>query len=84
VFRCSLWLLLACVCRVCESVRGPVLNCRCTAALEVANILGCGLDRESVEILLNLLELGVNADALAAVVREMKREGARVRRDVAV
>lgn len=43
---------------------------------EISQVLRCGLDRDTVEILLNLVEHGVNPEALAAVVRELRREQA--------
>lgn len=41
---------------------------------ELSNILGTGLDRETLSILIALLETGVNPEALAAVVKELRRE----------
>jgi mitotic-spindle organizing protein 1 len=43
---------------------------------ELSNILGTGLDRETLAILVSLLETGVNPEALAAVVRELRKEAA--------
>lgn len=43
---------------------------------EISNILGTGLDRETLCILIGLVESGVNPEALAAVVRELRREAA--------
>ncbi len=43
---------------------------------EISNILGTGLDKETLSILIGLLESGVNPEALAAVVRELRREAA--------
>jgi mitotic-spindle organizing protein 1 len=40
----------------------------------MSQVLGCGIDRKSMLILIQLLEAGVNPEALAAVVKEMKRE----------
>ena len=42
--------------------------------LEMSGVLNTGLDRETLAILLALIEQGVNAEALAAVVNEMRRE----------
>ncbi len=44
------------------------------AAFELSQILDCGLDREQIAVLLGLLETGVSPDALATVVKELKRE----------
>jgi len=41
---------------------------------EMSNILNTGLDRESLSILVSLCEHGVNPEALAAVVKELRRE----------
>lgn len=43
---------------------------------EMAQLLNTGLDRTSLSILVSLCENGVNPEALAAVVRELKREAA--------
>jgi len=36
--------------------------------------LNCGLDQKTLSILASLIENGVNPEALAAVVKELKRE----------
>ena len=41
---------------------------------EISQLLNTGLDRESVSILTSLCEMGVNPEALAAVVKELRRE----------
>lgn len=46
---------------------------------EISNILGTGLDREALAILIGLIESGVNPEALATVVRELRREAAAVK-----
>ena len=45
---------------------------------EISNILNTGLDRETLAILVNLCESGVHPEALAAVVKELRREAAAV------
>ena len=40
----------------------------------MATLLNTGLNRESLAILVQLIELGINPHALAHVVREMRRE----------
>jgi len=42
--------------------------------LSLSRILNTGLDRETLSILMQLCEHGVNPDALAAVVKELRRE----------
>ena len=39
---------------------------------EVSNILNTGLDRETLSILVNLCEAGVNPEALAVVVKKLR------------
>lgn len=41
---------------------------------EMSQILNCGLDQKTLSILASLIENGVNPEALAAVVKELKRE----------
>lgn len=43
---------------------------------EIATLLDTGLDKETLSILISLIEAGVNPEALAAVVRELRREAA--------
>jgi len=47
-----------------------------SVAYEIAKILNTGLDRETVSIIIGLCENGANPQALAAVVEELRREGA--------
>ena len=46
----------------------------CTVLYEMSQILNCGLDLRTLTILAGLIENGVNPEALAAVVKELKRE----------
>jgi mitotic-spindle organizing protein 1 len=41
---------------------------------ELSNILETGLDRESLSILMELTESGVNPEALAALVKELRKQ----------
>lgn len=41
---------------------------------EISTILNTGLDRKTLSILVELIESGVNPEALAAVVKELRRE----------
>ena len=45
-------------------------------AHEISKILDTGLDKETLAILMGLLENGVNPEALAEVVKELRREAA--------
>lgn len=40
----------------------------------MSNLMGTGLDKESLSILVTLCEAGINPEALAAVVKEFRRE----------
>jgi mitotic-spindle organizing protein 1 len=42
----------------------------------ISRILDTGLDRETLRILIGLCEAGVNPEALAAIVKELRREAA--------
>ena len=42
---------------------------------EISKILNTGLDRSTLATLVGLCEAGVNPEALAAVVKELRREG---------
>ena len=52
---------------------------RVAVLLEISTLLETGLDQETLAILLALCEQGVNPEALAAVVKELRREGAALR-----
>lgn len=41
---------------------------------ELSNILETGLDRETLSILLELTEAGVNPEALAALIKELRKQ----------
>lgn len=49
------------------------------AAEELSNLLDTGLDREALSVISALCETGVRPEALAAVVKELRREAARIR-----
>jgi mitotic-spindle organizing protein 1 len=53
--------------------------CAAAVLLEISTLLETGLDQETLAILLALCEQGVNPEALAAVVKELRREGAALR-----
>lgn len=50
----------------------------CAVVYEMSQLLNTGLDRQSVQLLMALCEHGVNPEALAAVVRELRREAAAI------
>ncbi|KAK7336433.1 hypothetical protein VNO77_16974 [Canavalia gladiata] len=43
-------------------------------AFHMSNILDTGLDRHTLSVLIALCDLGVNPEALAAVVKELRKE----------
>lgn len=43
-------------------------------AFHMSNILDTGLDRHTLSILIALLDLGLNPEALAAVIKELRKE----------
>ena len=43
-------------------------------AFQMSNILDTGLDRHMLSVLIALCDLGANPEALAAVVKELRRE----------
>jgi mitotic-spindle organizing protein 1 len=45
----------------------------------ISRILDTGLDRETLRILVGLCEAGVNPEALALIVKELRREAAAVK-----
>jgi mitotic-spindle organizing protein 1 len=45
-----------------------------TALYQVSQLLNTGLDRETLAQCISLCEAGVNPEALAAVIRELRRE----------
>ena len=49
------------------------------AVKEISDLLNTGLDEETLKVCVQLLEAGVNPEALAAVVRELHRETAALR-----
>jgi len=55
---------------------GVLLPLRCVGvvAYELSQVLDTGLDKETLSILMALCENGVNPEALALVVKELKRE----------
>ncbi|KAH7447840.1 hypothetical protein KP509_01G123600 [Ceratopteris richardii] len=59
------------------------MNERARETLELAyrmsNLLKTGLDRSTLAVVMALTEQGVNPEALAAVVKELRREAAALR-----
>lgn len=57
------------------------LSCDCARAVSVAvyelsRLLNTGLDRETLAILMALIQKGVNPEALAAVVKDLRKDAA--------
>lgn len=52
------------------------------AVYELSRLLNTGLDRETLAILMALLQKGVNPEALAAVVKDLRRDAAASERPV--
>eukprot|EP00900_Chrysochromulina_parva_P016375 jgi/Chrpa1/24739/Chrysochromulina_OHIO_Genome00008775-RA len=50
---------------------------------DISQLLQTGLDRETLAVLVGLTESGVNPEALAAVIKELRRETAALRADEA-
>jgi mitotic-spindle organizing protein 1 len=48
----------------------------CAVLFDISRLLQTGLDRETLSILVDLTESGVNPEALATVVKELRRESA--------
>ena len=46
--------------------------------MEMSNLLNTGLDSESLSICVKLIEAGVNPEALALVIKELRRESATI------
>ncbi len=46
---------------------------------EISNILDTGLDKETLRILVGLCDAGVNPEALAMVVKELRREATAIK-----
>ncbi|KAK4458750.1 mitotic-spindle organizing gamma-tubulin ring associated-domain-containing protein [Cladorrhinum samala] len=42
---------------------------------EISTILNCHLDRRTLSICISMIENGVNPEALASVVKELRKEG---------
>ncbi|KAG7037202.1 Mitotic-spindle organizing protein 1B, partial [Cucurbita argyrosperma subsp. argyrosperma] len=43
-------------------------------AFHISNILNTGIDRHTLSVLIALCDMGVNPEALAAVVKELRQE----------
>ena len=46
--------------------------------MEISKLLNTGLDSESLSICVKLIEAGVNPEALAMVIKELRRESASI------
>jgi mitotic-spindle organizing protein 1 len=57
-------------------VRATMGRAACAALLDLAALLNTGVTEESLDAILRLCEAGVNADAIATVVRELRTQAA--------
>jgi len=48
---------------------------------EISTLLNADLDRQTLSVCISLIENGVNPEALASVVRELRKEGEEVKRE---
>ncbi|CAI4218190.1 unnamed protein product [Parascedosporium putredinis] len=51
---------------------------------EISTILNCHLDARTISICISMIENGVNPEALATVIKELRLEAQEVQRDVAL
>lgn len=51
---------------------------------EISQLLNTHLDRSTLSLCVSLIENGVNPEALATVIRELRREGAKVQQQGSV
>ena len=47
--------------------------------MEISNLLNTGLDSETLVLCVKLCEAGVNPEALASVIQELRRESAAIK-----
>ncbi|KAJ3352242.1 hypothetical protein GGF32_003847 [Allomyces javanicus] len=57
-----------------STAEGPTNHDAMDALFEIAGLLNTGLDRQTLSICLALCEAGVNPEALAAVIKELRAE----------
>ncbi|KAK9440472.1 hypothetical protein MANI_026836 [Metarhizium anisopliae] len=50
---------------------------------EISTLLNCHLDRRAISICVSMIEKGVNPEALAGVIKELRQEAQDVERQVA-
>ncbi|KFH44654.1 Mitotic-spindle organizing protein-like protein [Hapsidospora chrysogenum ATCC 11550] len=50
---------------------------------EIATILNCHLDRRTLSICISMIERGVNPEALAQVIKELRQEAQGIRQNAA-
>ncbi len=60
-----------------ESIQGNPLSIP-PVLYEISQILNCDLDKQTLSILVSLVENGVNPEALAQVVKELRRESSAI------
>ena len=73
----------SCCCSLCVSLKlldaARRLALPYAVAHEISRLLDTGLDKETLSILIALVETGVNPEALAHVVKELRRESAELK-----
>ena len=69
--------------RMADAGNSKIMEARETlnTLLEISRLLNTGLDPETLTICIQLCESGVNPEALATVVKEVRREVAAIRKD---
>ncbi|KAG9248572.1 mitotic-spindle organizing gamma-tubulin ring associated-domain-containing protein [Calycina marina] len=50
--------------------------------LEISTLLNSELDRETLSVCISLIENGINPEALAGVVRELRKEGEEIKKEI--
>ncbi|KAB2021260.1 hypothetical protein E1A91_D07G130000v1 [Gossypium mustelinum] len=66
--------MISCACCVMDPEAARTARESLDLAFHMSNILDTGLDRHTLSVLVALCDLGLNPEALAAVVKELQRE----------
>jgi len=57
-----------------ETVESKFVLFKKIVLYEMSQILNCGINRDTLSVIISMIENGSNPEALAAVVKEMKKE----------